>query len=112
MSTVQPPASTAEALDMLRSALGHLASVDAVAARQPARQAAGSLRVLDSGQDDLVDARRTTIAAHRDPRAPQHVTTADLVIQRVDPTSGIGLGRPVQRMLQGTDRIPVSWPSP
>jgi hypothetical protein len=54
----------------------------------------------------FVDARRAVVPAHRDPRAPQHVTAADLVIQRVEPTSGIGLGRPVQRMLQGTDRIP------
>ena len=29
----------------------------------------------------------------------------DLVIQRVESSSGIGLGRPVQRMLQGTDRV-------
>jgi hypothetical protein len=28
----------------------------------------------------------------------------DLVIQRVEPSSGIGLGRPVKRMLQSTDR--------
>jgi ABC-type transporter Mla MlaB component len=39
-------------------------------------------------------------------RAPQNVTAADLVIQRVEPPPGIGLGRPVQRMLQGTGRIP------
>ena len=45
------------------------------------------------------------------PRAPQHVTAADLVIQRVEPTSGIGLGRPVQRMLQGTDRIGRNAPA-
>src|SRR6266568_2225188 len=62
--------------------------------------------LLDSGQGDLVDARRAVIPAHRDPRAPQHIPAADLVIQRVEPSPGIGLGRPVQRMLQGTDRIP------
>ena len=61
--------------------------------------------LLDSGQGDLVDTRRAVIPAHRDPRAPQHVTAADLVIPRVEPSPGIGLGRPVQRMLQGTDRI-------
>src|SRR5215470_10603178 len=61
--------------------------------------------LLDGGQGDLVDARRAIVRAHRDPRAPQNVTAADLVIQRVEPSPGIGLGRPVQRMLQGTDRI-------
>ena len=61
--------------------------------------------LLDLGQGDLVDARRAVIPAHRDPRAPQNVPAADLVIQRVEPPPGIGLGRPVQRMLQGTDRI-------
>jgi site-specific DNA recombinase len=67
--------------------------------------------LLDSGQGDLIDARRAVIAAHRDPRAPQDITAADLVIQRVEPTSGIGLGRPVQRMLQGTDRISRDTPA-
>jgi hypothetical protein len=38
-------------------------------------------------------------------RPPQNIPAADLVIQRVEPPPGIGLGRPVQRMLQSTDRI-------
>ena len=67
--------------------------------------------LLDSGQGDLVDARRAVVTAHRDPRAPQDITAADLVIQRVEPTPGIGLGRPVQRMLQGTDRIGRDTPA-
>ena len=45
------------------------------------------------------------VPAHRDPRPPQDVPAVDLVSQRVEPSPGIGLGRPVQRMLQGTDRI-------
>jgi site-specific DNA recombinase len=69
-------------------------------------QEPGDPVLLDSSQGDLVDARRAVVPAHRDPRAPQNIAAADLVIQRVEPTSGIGLGRPVQRMLQGTDRVP------
>ena len=65
----------------------------------------GNPVLLDSGQGDLVDARCAVVTAHRDPRAPQNITAADLVVQRVEPPPGIGLGRPVQRMLQGTDRI-------
>src|SRR6185312_707896 len=67
--------------------------------------------LLDASQGDLVDARRAVIAAHLGPRAPQNVTAADLVIQRVESSSGIGLGRPVQRMLQGTDRIGRDTPA-
>ena len=61
--------------------------------------------LLHGGQGGLVDARCAIIHAHLNPRAPQDVPAIDLVIQRVEPSSGIGLGRPVQRMLQGTDRI-------
>jgi len=43
-------------------------------------------------------------AADRDPGSPSQVTAADLVIQR-GTSARIGLGRPVQRMPQGTDRI-------
>ena len=68
--------------------------------------------LLDGSQSDLVDARRVIVPAHRDPRAPQNIAAADLVIQRVEPTSGIGLGRPVQRMLQGTGRIGRGHPRP
>ena len=39
------------------------------------------------------------------PRPLQDVSAKDLVPQRVKPSPGIGLGRPVQRMLQGTNRI-------
>src|SRR5262249_5779530 len=42
---------------------------------------------------------------HRDPRTPQDIPAQDLVHQRVEPSSGIGLGRPVQRVLQGTHLV-------
>src|SRR6266498_2207218 len=64
--------------------------------------------LLDLSQRGLVDARSAVVPAHRDPPAPPHVLAEDLVEQRVEPPPGIGLGRPVQRMLQGTDRIPNS----
>jgi hypothetical protein len=65
----------------------------------------GNPVLLDGGQGDLVDTRRAIVPAHRDPRAPQNIPAEDLVMQRVEPPPGIGLGRPVKRMLQGTDRI-------
>ena len=67
--------------------------------------------LLDGGQGDLVDTRSAIVTAHRDPRAPQNIPAADLVIQRVESPPGIGLGRPVQRMLQGTDRIGRDTPA-
>ena len=61
--------------------------------------------LLDLLDGQLVDARRATVAAHLLPRPLQDVPAGDLVVQRVEPSSGIGLGRPVQHMLQGTDRV-------
>nr|WP_277350241.1 hypothetical protein [Nonomuraea sp. FMUSA5-5] len=61
--------------------------------------------LLDLGQGGLVDVRRAIVPAHHNPRTLQHVPAEDLVEQRMEPTPGIGLGRPVERMLQGTDRI-------
>ena len=61
--------------------------------------------LLNMVQGGLVDARCAVVRAHRDPRTPQHVSAVDLVCKRVEPSSGIGLGRPVERMLQGTNRI-------
>ena len=48
---------------------------------------------------------RAVVAAHLAPRPLQHVPAVDLVIQRMESSFGIGLGRPVQRVLQGTDRV-------
>jgi hypothetical protein len=66
--------------------------------------------LLDLGQGDLVDTRCAVVPAHRDPRATQDITAEDLVAQRVEPPPGIGLGRPVKRMPQGTDRISRETP--
>jgi hypothetical protein len=41
----------------------------------------------------------------RTPTHARHKTSLHLVSQRVEPTPGIGLGRPVQRILQGTNRV-------
>lgn len=61
---------------------------------------------LDRIQGELVNARRAIITAHRDPRTPQDVPAQDLVHQRVEPSPGTGLGRPAQRVLQGTHLTP------
>jgi hypothetical protein len=42
---------------------------------------------------------------HGSVRAPRDVSAQDLVPQRMKPSSGISLGRPVQRVLQGTHLI-------
>src|SRR4051812_23025352 len=65
----------------------------------------GNPVLLDVGQGGRVDARCAVIAAHRDPRALQNVSAVDLVPKRMKSTSGIGLGRPVERVLQGSNRI-------
>ena len=67
--------------------------------------------LLDLGQGGPVDARSAVIRTHHHPRTLEHVPAADLVCQRVEPPPGIGLGRPVQRMLQGTDRISRDIPA-
>jgi hypothetical protein len=54
----------------------------------------GSPVLLDLSRGGLVDARRAVIRAHHGPRAPQNVTAADLVIQRMESPPGIGLWPP------------------
>jgi hypothetical protein len=54
--------------------------------------------LLNGIRSDPVDAPRAVIAAHPDPRTPHDVPAQDLVMQRVEPSSGIGLGRPVRRV--------------
>jgi gentisate 1,2-dioxygenase len=61
--------------------------------------------LLDISDGDTVDTRRAAVAAHVLPRPLQDVSAIDLVPQRVEPSPGIGLGRPVQRMLQGPNRV-------
>jgi hypothetical protein len=61
--------------------------------------------LLDVRDGLSVDACCAAIAAHLDPRPLQYVSAIDLVRERVEPSPGLSLGRPVERMLQGTDRI-------
>src|SRR5260370_1450238 len=64
-----------------------------------------SVLAFDLIQGDLVNAGCAVVSTHRHPPAPQDVPAEDLVPQRMESTSGIGLGRPVQRVLQGTHLI-------
>ncbi len=61
--------------------------------------------LLDIGDGGPVDAGRAAVAAHRLPRALQHVPAVDLVIERVEPSPRIGLGRPVERSLQFSNLV-------
>jgi hypothetical protein len=63
--------------------------------------------LLDNCQGGLAGTRRAVVTAHRIPRPLQDVFAADLVPQRMEPSSRIGLGRPVKHMLQGADPVPV-----
>jgi hypothetical protein len=65
----------------------------------------GNPVLLDIRQRDVVDASRAAIAAHLLPRPVQHVPAVDLVEQRMEPPGRVGLGRPVQRMLQGPNPV-------
>ena len=67
--------------------------------------AEGGAAARPVSQGGLVDARRTVVTAHRDPRPPHDVSAPDLVMQRMEPASRIGLGRPLKRMLQSSNRI-------
>ena len=58
-----------------------------------------------------VDAGRATVGAHQLPRPLQNVPAVDLVIERVEPSPGIGLGRPVKRSLQFSDFVLLGGPS-
>ena len=65
---------------------------------------------LDISKGDAVDAGGAAIAAHLLPRPLQDVPAVDLVVERVEPSSGIGLGRPVERALQFLDLV-IGGPS-
>ena len=66
---------------------------------RPVHQAAGPRRSVRPPQGDAVDAGCAAIAAHLPPRALQNVPAVDLVIERMKASSGLGLGRPVERAL-------------
>ena len=61
--------------------------------------------LLDGGEGDAVDAGRAAIGAHLPPRPLQDVPAVDLVVERVEASSGLGLGRPVERSLQFSDPV-------
>jgi hypothetical protein len=67
--------------------------------------------LLDVGDGLSVDAGRALVGAHQLPRALQHVPAMDLVVERVESSSGIGLGRPVKRSLQFSDLVLLGGPS-
>src|SRR3984885_14931175 len=71
----------------------------------------GDTMLLDIGDGLLVDAGRATIGAHQLPRPLQDVAAVDLVVERVEPASGIGFGRPVERSLQFSDFVLPGGPS-
>ena len=52
-----------------------------------------------------MEARGAAIAAHLLPGALQHVPAMDLLIERVEPSPGTSLGRPVKRPLQDLDLV-------
>jgi hypothetical protein len=60
---------------------------------------------LDVGESGPVDAGRAAIGAHQPPRPLQDVPAMDFVVERVEPSFGIGLGRPVERPLQFSDSV-------
>src|SRR6266540_3769229 len=73
--------------------------------------------LLDLREGDPVDAGRATIGAHQRPRPLQDVPAMDFVVERVEPSPGVGLGRPVERPLQFSDSILLGgashlWHSP
>ncbi len=63
--------------------------------------------LLSVRQADTVNASSAAVAAHILPRPVQHIPAADVVEQRMEPSARIGLGRPVKRMLQGSDSVPT-----
>ena len=60
---------------------------------------------LDVVDGPAVDARGAVVLAHLEPCTLQDVPAMDLVIERMEPSSGVGLGRPVERSLQILDFV-------
>jgi hypothetical protein len=86
--------------------------------RSDLKLASSAERGLSGLLAEAVDGHLATFAEHvaegllaastavgLEPRALQHVPAMDLVIQRVEPSPGVGLGRPVQRSLQFSDLV-------
>jgi hypothetical protein len=77
---------------------------------QPVKEL-GDAALLNVSDGLTVDASRAPIGAHQLPRALQHVLPIDLVEERVKPSPGIGLSRPVKRSLQFSDLVLLGGPS-
>jgi hypothetical protein len=60
---------------------------------------------LDVGEGGPVDAGRATAGADPGPRPLQDVPAGELVMERMEPSLGVGLGRPGQRRGQPIDRL-------
>ena len=53
----------------------------------------------------VINPRCSVVGSHRHPCSPPDVFAVDLVLQRVNPSIWVGLGRPVQRVLQRFDSV-------
>ena len=81
------------------------AASSSAAVRRPARRAAGPPRTPRPRPRWSCRCPVRRCCAHRHPRPPQDVFAVDLVLQRVKPSIRVGLGRPVQRVLQRSDSV-------
>jgi len=63
----------------------------------------GGAVLLDVSDGLLVDAGPAAVGAHQLPRPFQDIFAVDLVIERLEPASGIGFGRPIERSLALTN---------
>ena len=61
--------------------------------------------------DSAAVAKHSSEDEHLPPRPLQDVSAEDLVMERVKPSSGIGLGRPVKRSLQLSNLVLLGGPS-
>ena len=68
-------------------------------------EASGDPVTLNVVDGPAVDARGAVVLAHLEPSTLQDVPAMDLVIERMEPSSGVGLGRPVERSLQTLDFV-------
>jgi hypothetical protein len=66
---------------------------------------------LDLDDGLAVDAGRASVGTYQLPRTLQNVSAVDLVVERMEPSPGIGLGRPVKRSLQFSDLVLLGGPS-
>src|SRR5215831_12259246 len=61
--------------------------------------------LLDLPDRDLVDVGFTAVAAHQLPLSLQDVSAVNLVVQHVESSPGVNLGRPLRRALQSSNRF-------